>query len=250
MIKCDDVLKFWNTYLDVANIPDASHNGLQVEGPKEVNKIVFGVSACQELFEQARAAQADLICVHHGLLWGQEQTITGMFGARIKYLLQNNIGLAAYHLPLDKHPAVGNNACLMRAIHALDIRPFGEYHGVQIGYAGNLPSRPLSQLVQTLEQFCGAKAQVFAFGPEQEQTVGIISGGAYSMLPQAIDQRLDLYVTGTLDEPVYEWCREGHINCISLGHYPSEKCGIQALMDLTAKQFQVQTEFIDTNNPL
>ncbi|MBO5911513.1 MAG: Nif3-like dinuclear metal center hexameric protein [Elusimicrobiaceae bacterium] len=250
MIKCDDVLKFWNTYLDIANIPDASRNGLQVEGPQEVNKIVFGVSACQELFEAARAAQADLICVHHGLLWGQEQTITGLFGARIKYLLQNNMSLAAYHLPLDKHPAVGNNACLMRALNARDIRPFGQYHGVQIGYAGNLAPHPLASIVKTLEQFCGSKAHVLSFGPENVQTVGIISGGAYSMLPQALDQKLDLYVTGTLDEPAYEWCREGHINCVALGHYPSEKCGIQALMDLTAKQFQVQTEFIDTNNPL
>ena len=250
MVKCDDVLKFWNTYLDIAHIPDASHNGLQVESPQDVNKIVFGVSACQELFEAARATQADLICVHHGLLWGQEQTLTGLFGARVRYLLQNNMGLAAYHLPLDKHPAVGHNACLMRAINALDIRPFGDYHGVQIGYAGNIAARPLSQVVQILEQFCGSKAQVLSFGPQTVQTVGIVSGGAYSLLPQALAQKLDLYITGAWDEPAYEWCREGHINCVALGHYPSEKCGVQALMELTAKQFQVQTEFIDTNNPL
>lgn len=250
MLKCDDVLKFWNTYLDIAHIPDASHNGLQVEGPQDIRKIVFGVSACRELFERAYASQADLICVHHGLLWGQEQAITGMFGARVKYLLQHEMGLAAYHLPLDKHPVVGNNACLIRTLNVLDVHPFGQYHGVEIGCVGHLTPRPLTQIVQTLEQFCAVKAQVLAFGPESVEKVGVISGGAHSMLPQAIDQQLDLYVTGTLDEPVYEWCREGHINCIALGHYPSERCGVKALMELTAKQFEVQTEFIDTNNPL
>ena len=250
MVHCDEVLKFWDTYLDIAHIPDASHNGLQVQAVHSLRKIVFGVSACQELFEKAHACKADLVCVHHGLLWGQEQPITGLFGARVKYLLQNNLGLAAYHLPLDKHPQIGNNACFMRAMGAQAIYPFGEYHGVQIGFAGHVKAQPLAQMVSLLEKFCAHPAQVLAFGPQEIQTVGVVSGGGYSMLPQAIAQKLDVYVTGTLDEPVYEWSREGHINCIALGHYASEKCGIQALMDLTAKQFQVETQFIETQNPL
>lgn len=250
MVKCDEVLNFWNTYLGSGAIADASYNGLQVQGPQDVRKIVFGVSACRELFEQAHMAQADLICVHHGLLWGQQEPLTGLFGQRVKYLLTHDIGLAAYHLPLDKHPQIGNNACLARALQVQDVRPFGEYHGVEIGYAGRLSAQPLAQIVRTLEQFCESKAQVLAFGPEKIETVGIVSGGAYSMLPQAIDQKLDLYVTGILDEPAYEWCREGNINCVALGHYHSEKCGIRALMELTAQQFQVETQFIKTQNPL
>ncbi len=250
MVKCDEVLNFWNAYLDIAHIPDASHNGLQVQGPQDVKKIVFGVSACKDLFEQAHASGANLICVHHGLLWGQEQAITGLFGERIKYLLTHNLGLCGYHLPLDKHPEIGNNVCLMRALNAQEVRPFGQYHGVEIGYAGSVPACALTQVVQTLEQFCGSKAQVFGFGPQTVQTVGVISGGAYSMLPQAIEQKLDLYITGTLDEPVYEWCREGHISCIALGHYASEKCGIRALMEVTAQKFDVETQFIETQNPL
>ena len=250
MVKCDEVLNFWNTYLDIARIPDASHNGLQVQGPQDIKKIVFGVSACKELFEQAHASGANLICVHHGLLWGQEQAIAGLFGERVKYLLTHNLGLCGYHLPLDKHPEIGNNACLMRALNVQEVRPFGQYHGVEIGYAGRVQASPLAQVTQTLEQFCGSKAQVFGFGPQTVQTIGVISGGAYSMLPQAIEQKLDLYVTGTLDEPVYEWCREGHINCMALGHYASEKCGIRALMDVTAQKFEVETQFIETQNPL
>lgn len=250
MVKCDEVLRFWNTYLDIARVPDASRNGLQVQGREEIRKIVFGVSACEELFERANATQADLICVHHGLLWGQEQPLTGLFARRVKYLLGHDLGLAAYHLPLDKHPAVGHNACLMRALHGQDVRPFGQYHGVEIGYAGNLAPRPLDQVVQTLQQFCGCQARVLAFGPQTVQRVGIVSGGAYSLLPQALEQKLDVFITGILDEPAYEWCREGHLNCVALGHYHSEKCGVQALMDLTAKQFALETEFIELENPL
>lgn len=250
MVKCDDVLQFWNAYLDSAAIPDASHNGLQVQGKMCVRKIVFGVSASLELFQRAQAAGADLICVHHGLLWGHEQPLTGMFGERVRFLMQHNIGLAAYHLPLDKHPKIGHNARLMRALRATDIKPFAAYHDVTIGYEGKLPAVPLVKAVDTLEKFCHTKAQVLAFGPQKIKRVGVVSGGAYSMLPQAIDQKLDLYVTGILDEPAYEWSREGKINCIALGHYHSEKCGVEALMQLTAKKFSVETQFIDITNPL
>ena len=250
MVKCDDVLHFWNTYLDSASIPDASHNGLQVEGAATVRKIVFGVSASLELFKRAKTAGADLICVHHGLLWGHEQALTGMFGERVRFLMQHNIGLAAYHLPLDKHAKIGHNACLIKSLHATAVKPFAAYHDVTIGYEGQLRNVSLKQVAWTLEQFCHTKAQVLAFGPDKIKRVGVVSGGAYSMLPQAIDRQLDLYVTGILDEPAYEWCREGKINCIALGHYHSEKCGIEALMKLTAKQFHVETQFIDIDNPL
>ncbi|MBP5617448.1 MAG: Nif3-like dinuclear metal center hexameric protein [Elusimicrobiaceae bacterium] len=250
MVKCDELIKFWDHYLQSSTIPDSSRNGLQVQGPQEVKRVAFGVSASVALFEKARAAGADLVCVHHGLLWGQEQTITGLFGQRVKYLLTHDMGLAAYHLPLDKHPEVGHNACLLRALQAQNMRTFGQYHGVEIGFAGEVNPTSLNAVQTTLEQFCQTKAQVLAYGPKEIRTVGIISGGAYSMLPQAIDQNLDLYVTGSLDEPAQEWCREGNINCLALGHYHSEKCGVQALRQRTAEQFDVETEFIDIDNPL
>ncbi len=250
MVKCDEVLSFWNTYLSSASIPDASCNGLQVQGAENVRKIVFGVSASLALFEAAAQAGADLVCVHHGLLWGHEQPLTGLFGKRVQFLMQHNMGLAAYHLPLDKHPKIGHNACLMRALKATHVTPFAAYHGVTIGYAGQLSGVPLEKVVTTLEDFAHTQASVLAFGPQKIRRVGIVSGGAYSMLPQAIDQKLDLYVTGVLDEPAYEWCREGKINCIALGHYHSEKCGIEALCKLTAQKFNVKTQFIDIENPL
>ena len=250
MIQCDEIIHFWNTLLQSATVPDASYNGLQVAGNTAVHKIVFGVSASLELFEKAHASGADLVCVHHGLLWGQEQPLTGLFKERVKYLLTHNIGLAAYHLPLDKHPELGHNACLMRAIGGQNIRSFGNYHGTDIGFAGEIIPATLPQIQKTLEDFCHTHAQVLAYGTPEIKTVGIVSGGAYSLLPQAIEQKLDLYITGILDEPAQEWCREGHINCLALGHYRSEKCGVLALMQRTAQQFKVETEFIEIDNPL
>lgn len=249
MVCCDDVLKFLDTYLDIAHIPDASHNGLQVAGASRVGKIVFGVSASLKLFEKAAAAGADLIVVHHGLLWGQEQPITGLLRERLAYLLSHNIGLAGYHLPLDKHPVVGHNACLLRCLNAQQIQPFGQYHGVEIGYCGHI-NLPLAQVAATLESYCQTKAQILPYGAPQVDTVAVVSGGAHSLLPQAIAQKMDVYITGVLDEPVQEWCREGHINCIALGHYNSEKPGVLALKELVAKHFHVETEFIDVPNPI
>lgn len=250
MTSCEEVIKFLDTYLSSPQIADASHNGLQVEGTPRVGKIVFGVSASLELFKQAKIRGADMVIVHHGLLWGVEQAITGIFHQRVAYLIKNDINLVAYHLPLDKHPVIGHNACLMKALLAERVQPFGEYHGIPIGFSGYVPSLPLEKVVSTLEQFCGTKATVLNYGPANIEKVAIVSGGAYSLLPQAIEQKMDLYVTGVLDEPVQEWCREGKINCVALGHYNSEKAGILALMDLVAKHFKVETEFIDIQNPI
>ncbi len=251
MVPCADVIHFLNTYLDIEHIPDSSRNGLQVEGKAQISKIAFGVSASLEFFKQARYAGADLLVVHHGLLWGAEQPITGMFRARLAFLLENQLNLAAYHLPLDKHSSVGNNAQLAQAIGLQTPQPFGEYHGNLIGFWGRLPNMPLAEVAAKLEAFCGGPARVLNYGPQQIQTAGIVSGGAYSMLPQAISQKLDVYITGALDEPAQEWCKEGNINCIALGHYNSEKCGIMALRERVQKNFaSLQTEFIDIPNPL
>ncbi len=250
MVACKELIRFWDDYLQSPSVPDASQNGLQVQGSVNVQTVVFGVSATLELFEHARALGAGLVCVHHGLLWGQPERLTGLLGERVRFLMQHNIGLAAYHLPLDKHPHIGHNACLARALGMQNLHPFGQYHGVEIGFAGEIKPSALPAVTRTLEDFCHASAQVLPFGPQEIKTVGIVSGGACSMLPQAIDRHLDLYVTGILDEPAYAWCREGHLNALALGHYHSEKCGVEALAKLTAEKFAVQTHFIETENPL
>lgn len=250
MVACEEIIQFLNAYLNIAQIPDASHNGLQVQGGECVSKIAFGVSASLELFRRAHAAGAQMIIVHHGLLWGKEEPLTGLFKERVAFLLRHNITLVGYHLPLDLHSQIGHNARLIEMLGAQQAEPFGCYHGTPIGFKGQLPAMPLEQAVQTLEAGCGAKAVVLPYGAREIRSVGIVSGGAYSLLPQAIEQKLDLYVTGVLDEPAQEWCREGGINCVALGHYNSEKPGVLALMQTIAKRFDVATEFIDVPNPI
>lgn len=250
MTTREEVVDFLNEYLHSAEIPDMSHNGLQVEGRAQVRKIVFGVSASLELFKKAQAAGADMIIVHHGLLWGKEQALTGVFGRRVGFLLRHDISLLGYHLPLDKHPQIGHNALLLKALDAKEVKPFAAYHGQDIGFYGQVKPAALSAIVRKLQKVCGAKALVLPFGPKQIRTVGAVSGGGWSMLPDAAALGLDLFVTGSLDEPAYELCRENKINCAALGHYNSEKPGVLALMDLVQSRFGVQTQFIDVQNPI
>lgn len=191
-----------------------------------------------------------MIIVHHGLLWGKEQPLTGLFGRRVEFLFQKQMSLLGYHLPLDKHPVIGHNALLLKTLQAQNVRPFALYHGQEIGFCGEITPAALEPLVHTLEGACGAKALVLPFGPQTVRKVGVVSGGGWSMLGDAIDQKLDLFITGVLDEPVQELCREGHIHCVALGHYNSEKIGVLALMDLVRAQFAVEAEFIDVQNPI
>lgn len=250
MTTREDVVSFVNDYLQISSVPDSSLNGLQVQGRGVVRKIVFGVSASLELFKRAKAAGADMIIVHHGLLWGKEQALVGAFGQRVAFLLQNQISLLGYHLPLDKHPTIGHNALLLKSLDAKNVRPFALYHEQQIGFYGDIKEISLSALTRKLQKICGAKARVLPFGPQKIRTVGIVSGGGWSMLPDGVNLKLDLFVTGSADEPAQEICREGKINCVALGHYNSEKIGVLALMKLVAEKFPVETEFIDIQNPL
>ena len=250
MASCEDIIKFLDTYLHSPQITDVSCNGLQVAGKPQVKKIVFGVSASLALFKQAQQVGADLILVHHGLLWGQEQPLRGIFRERIAFLLKHNLSLAAYHLPLDKHAVVGHNACLMRAVGAKQLRPFGDYHGQLIGFSGRVTPQPLSNLVKKWERYCQTRANVLSFGPQKIKSLAIISGGVHSLLSQAAALGVDLFVTGVLDEPVQEICREAGINCVALGHYNSEKPGLWELMKVVKKRFGVETEFIDIANPI
>ena len=250
MTTREDIVRFLDEYLCSASISDCSLNGLQVQGRDAVRKIVFGVSANMELFKKAKVFGADMIIVHHGLLWGQEQPLTGIFGCRVGFLLENKISLVGYHLPLDKHPVIGHNAQLLKKLEATQLKPFALYHGQQIGFCGEIKPNSLAAVTRKLEQVCGTKAIVLPFGPKKICRVGVVSGGGWSMLTDAVREGLDLFVTGSLDEPAQELCREGHIHCIALGHYNSEKIGVQALMNMVQKQFGVETKFIDIKNQI
>lgn len=250
MADRDSIVSFVDSYLDSANVKDASQNGLQAEGRPEVRKIAFGVSASLECIKRAADRGADMLIVHHGLLWGRSQPFTGPFKRKLEALFRSGLSLCAWHLPLDRHPVAGNNARLLALLGAKGLKPFGTYDGQTIGFSGTLP-KPLKigDIAARLALKLDAEPLCFRFGAERIRTVGAISGGAARMFEQAQAAGLDLFVTGETGEFVQEYARETRSNFIAAGHYNTEKPGVQALAELLEKKFGVGTEFIDVPNP-
>jgi len=250
MADRDKIVSFTNSFLDSGRIKDASQNGLQYEGRSDVKKIAFGVSASLECIRRAAACGADMLIVHHGLLWGRPVTFTGPFKRKLEALFTGGLSLCAWHLPLDKHPEVGNNAGLLRLLGAGKLKPFGVYEGETIGFSGTLP-RPLAMgdVAASLALKLDSEPLCFRFGAEKIRTVGVVSGGAARMFEQAVAAGLDLYVTGEVSEQTQEYARETRSNFIAAGHYNTEKPGVMALAAVLGKKFKVKTEFIDIPNP-
>ncbi|MDD5209504.1 MAG: Nif3-like dinuclear metal center hexameric protein [Elusimicrobiales bacterium] len=250
MADRDKIVSFTDSYLDSKKIKDASQNGLQAEGRQEVKKIAFGVSASLECIKRAAACGADMLIVHHGLLWGASQPFTGPFKRKLETLFKTGLSLCAWHLPLDKHPVVGNNARLLKMLGAGNLKPFGGYDGETIGFSGTFP-KPLlmSDIAAALAIKLDAEPLCFRFGTEKIRTAGVVSGGAARMFEQAVAAGLDLYITGETGEFVQEFARESRANFVSAGHYNTEKPGVIALAEVLEKKFGVKTEFIDIPNP-
>ncbi len=247
----DRIISFVDGYLDSKSVKDASQNGLQVEGKAEVKKIVFGVSASLELFRRAAAAGADMIVVHHGLFWGRSSPVRGPFRKKLETLLYGGITLAAWHLPLDKHPVIGNNAQILKFLGAGSLKPFGTYNDESIGFKGTFARpRPVSGVMKTLRDKLSSDIISANFGPKKIRTAGVVSGGAARMFEQAIEAGLDLYITGEVSEFVQEMARENGANFIAAGHYNTEKAGVWALEKVLRAKFRVRTEFIDVPNPV
>lgn len=249
MVFREAINYFLDELLQAAKVHDAAQNGLQVEGRQMVKKIAFGVSASELLFRSAAEQKADMVIVHHGLFWNEGIRVTGPMKKRLAPLMANDISLMAYHLPLDKHPAYGNNARLLHAIGAKNLAPFGKYKGELIGFSGKLPrARGVSELAAKLEAFCGAPAlALFRFGNDRVDSVAAVSGGGGEFMAEAADST-GLFITGEAPEHAQEYCREAGLNYLALGHYNSEKAGVQALQELLKKKFAVETIFIDCPN--
>ena len=250
MANRDKIVSFVNSYLESAAVKDASQNGLQCEGREEVAKIAFGVSASLECIKRAAASGAQMLIVHHGLLWGRSQPFTGPFKRKLDAMFKSGLSLCAWHLPLDRHPECGNNARLLKMLGAGKLKPFGEYDGVSIGFSGAFP-KPLSMadVASALAIKLDAEPLCFRFGTDKIRTAGVISGGAAGMFNQAVEAGLDLYITGEVSEQAQEYARETGANFIAAGHYNTEKPGVMALAAVLEKKFKVKTEFIDIPNP-
>jgi dinuclear metal center YbgI/SA1388 family protein len=240
---------FFRSFLEIDGFAgiDNSLNGIQVDNDGgEIGKIAFGVDASLETFERAAAAGAGMLFAHHGLFWGAPLSLRGNHRQRVKLLLDRNICLYAVHLPLDQHPQMGNNAVLADLLGLENRELFGLYHGRKIGYKGTLP-QPLTaeQAAQKIAFVNRPPLGVYSFGKKENVSCAVISGGGANEARQAIEEGIDLYITGEMSHQVYHDCLEGKINMIAGGHYSTEVWGVRAVMRHCAEELHIDTEFID-----
>ncbi len=252
MANRDEIVSYCDGLLQPELFKDYCPNGLQVPGRREVSRIVSGVSATLELFEAALGRGADMVLAHHGVFWGNTQAALGeQQAARLRALLTNEISLVAYHLPLDAHAEIGNNALLCELLGLERAEPFSSYNGGPIGWVGR-PPQPLTpdELESRIADKLGRDPLFFKHGPDEIASVGIISGGAASNFPDAITAGVDAFLTGEPREPAMAESREAGIHFVAAGHYATETLGIQALGDKLAAEFSIPHDFIDLPNPI
>ena len=249
----DEIVSFCDELLDSSSFEDYGPNGLQVPGKPEVSAIATGVTANLELLDRAIEGGAELVLTHHGLLWGDSvEPFSEPMAARLRTLLCAEASLAAYHLPLDAHPEIGNNALLRDELGlAADDRPFGEAKGRAIGAIGRAES-PLtvSDLGARLREATGRDPLIFDSGPERIESVGIVTGGGGFAIHEAGPLGLDALVIGEPSEPLMGEAREYGVHLLAGGHYATETFGIRRLGELVAERFGVSQAFIDVPNPV
>jgi dinuclear metal center YbgI/SA1388 family protein len=240
---------YFSSLLNLEDFKDIDHsqNGLQVDNDgAEIGNIAFAVDANLETFRQAASCGAGLLFVHHGLLWGDPLRLRGNHRERLKFLLDHNMALYAVHLPLDQHPQLGNNAALADLLGLREIRPFGLYHGRKIGYKGVLdPPVSLEEAVKRIAFAGRPPLGVFPFGPDLNGTCAVVSGGAAREALQALDEGLDLYVTGEAAHSIYHEIQEARLNMIAAGHHSTEVWGVRRVMEHCAAELSLEVEFID-----
>jgi len=239
-------------YLDAGAGRDYAPNGLQVEGRSEVGRLVTGVSASEELLAQAVARGADAVLVHHGLFWeGMPRVLTGPMRRKVALLLRHEISLLGYHLPLDRHPEVGNNAVAARALGLVDLAPFALHEGLPTGFSGRFPAPvAATELVARCRGLFRQEPLAFLAGPDPLTTVGIVSGGAQREVHQAIAAGLDAYVTGEATEWVMATARENRIHYLAVGHHAGERLGVLALGEHLTRELGLEVTFVDVPNPV
>jgi dinuclear metal center YbgI/SA1388 family protein len=244
----DEIVRYADELLETDRWAEYGRPGLQVVGADEVTRIACGVSASKELFERAAAGGAQLVVVHHGLFWRNEPLwIDRRQRGRLEALFRADMSLLAYHLALDAHPEIGNNALLAEALNVEIERPFAE-----VGQGGTLREPcDLDQFVSRTRDLVGGREPlVFGHGPELIQRVAICSGGAGGELIRAAHESYDLLLTGEPEEPSLQTARELGIHFVAAGHDATERLGVQALCRRLSDEFGVDWEFLPVDNPV
>jgi dinuclear metal center YbgI/SA1388 family protein len=243
----DEILAYAHELLDLDAFPDYGPMGMQVAGSPEVRRIACGVSASRELFELAAASGADFVIVHHGLFWNNDpRVVDEAMRGRLAPLFSADMTLAAYHLALDAHPDVGNNALLASELGVVSERPFAK-----IGVGGRLREpASVDDFVARVRERVASEPIVFAFGPEQVTRAAIVTGGAARYVADAANDGYDLFLTGEAAESTLHAAKERRIHFVAAGHYATERLGVQALAARLAERFELEWEFIELPNPI
>ena len=247
MASRDEIVAFADEFLDAQAYPDYGPMGLQVVGSAEVRKIACSVSVSRELFERAARGGAQLVLVHHGLFWEKDsRVVDATMRGRLEALFAGDISLVAYHLALDAHPEIGNNALLADELGVSRETRFTEW-----GYGGTLskPS-PISEFSSLVQEKLDRPPLVFSYGPEEIRRVAVLTGGAARYVSQAAGEGYDCFVTGEADEPTKHAAKEAGIHFVGGGHYSTETLGVRALAAKLAGEFGIEWEFIDLPNPV
>ncbi len=236
-------------YLQVHDFRDYCPNGLQVEGRSEIARIVTGVSASAALIEAAVADGADALIVHHGYFWrGEDARITGMRRRRIGLLFEHELNLFAYHLPLDAHPEIGNNATLARQLGIEVTRRFGEQDIAALGSIAE--GSTVASFTGTINEKLGRAPLVIGDAARPLRRIAWCTGGAQGMFEQAIALGVDAYLSGEISEQTVHLARESGVAYIAAGHHATERYGVQALGAHLTQRFGVQHRFIEIDNPV
>jgi len=245
-VSRDAIVSLLDETLRTVEILDRSVNGLQVEGLNQITKIGLAVDASLEVYKLAQQNGCQMVLVHHGIIWDGIKRITGPVYRQIEFLVKNGINLYASHLPLDLHPTLGNNALIAKAIGLKNVKPFGVYNNTHIGFEGSLSNAAtIESISELVKKKFGGYVFSLPFGPKKILRVAVISGGGSSVLKEAIEKKMDLFLTGEPSHENHHTALEGNLNVIYAGHYHTEKPGIQALGEFLNKKFGVETTFLD-----
>lgn len=250
MITLQELCAHLDHLLQPQSFKDYCYNGLQFEGKPEVLKIATGVSASLATIQAAAESGADALIVHHGLFWNQDSPqIYGSKKEKLQILFNHNLSLIAYHLPLDAHQVLGNNWKAAEEMGWQDLEPFAPINGLYIGVCGRVNKMHRLKFQKKLEDFYEHHAHVAFGGKEEIETVGLVSGGSYKMISEAVDRKLDCFIAGNFDEPVWNQAFEEKINFYALGHSATERVGPRALGEYLSKEYGIEHQFIDIYNP-
>lgn len=250
-MNVSDLLTYLNELLSPQDFPDYGPNGLQVgQHHASISKIAVAVSADLATIQAAIDLKANILIVHHGIFWkGMPYPITGALYTRLQKLIEHHIHLIAYHLPLDAHKTLGNNWRVALDLQWENLKPFGSSLP-HLGVQGTFSPIPIDEFISILASYYNTpiKAQALG-GPKYISSAAMISGGAYKELTQAIENKVDCFITGNFDEPAWSIAWENHIHFLAFGHTATEKIGPKALANHLKNQLLIPTVFIDTSNP-